>query len=366
MGLPLKITILSILIYIIAVILLFRFDPTGHFNFGNSVTVTLTIFGALVLGMLLFLGFKKDIMYGFKGSNLSWKNLWNITKLFLMVLLGLGIFLGFVTLIFKFMKNPPASKSVYTILNTLIFITTLAFFLYFIKDVETGNPYINLIKNFVLYLPCLLYDAIDWAKEQYRITTPTAFIILGIDILFIVLEKTWSKIKQLYNHRGTGKILLKGPIYLDTKNVIGSYEDIKPTINNINYSYYYGISFWIYINPQPPNTSISYNSYSTLFSYGDKPSLLYKADENKLKIQVKLNNEELRDIYLGNDLKLQKWNHFIINYDGGTLDVILNNKLISSSSSIAPYMTLDAVTVGQTNGIHGAIKDVEYFRKPLI
>ena len=93
MGLPLKITILSILIYIIAVILLFRFDPTGHFNFGNSVTVTLTIFGALVLGMLLVMGFKKDIMYGFKGSNLSWKNLWNITKLFLMVLLGLGIFL---------------------------------------------------------------------------------------------------------------------------------------------------------------------------------------------------------------------------------------------------------------------------------
>jgi hypothetical protein len=29
-------------------------------------------------------------------------------------------------------------------------------------------------------------------------------------------------------------------------------------------------------------------------------------------------------------------------------------------------MTLDAVTVGENNGIHGAIKDVVYFRKPLI
>jgi hypothetical protein len=93
---------------------------------------------------------------------------------------------------------------------------------------------------------------------------------------------------------------------------------------------------------------------------------MYKADENKLKIQVKINEDEIKNIYLGTDLKLQKWNHFIINYDGGTLDVFLNDKLISSSSSIAPYMTLDAVSVGDKNGIHGAIKDVVYFRKPVI
>jgi hypothetical protein len=366
MGLPLKITILSIIIYTIAAILLFRFDPTGHFNVGNSLTVTLTIFGSLVLGLLLIMGFKKDIMYGFKGGKLSWKNLWNITKVFFMVLLGLGIFLGFITLIFHFLQNPPMSKSFFTIFNILIFITTLAFFLYFIKDIETGNPYVNLIKNFVLYLPCLFYDAIDWAKEQYRITTPTAYIILGIDILFILLQQTWNKMKHLYHHHKTGQTLLEGPIYLDKRTVVGSFEDIKPSLNDKNYSYYYGMSFSIYINPQPPNTSISYNTYSTLFSYGNKPSLLYKADENKLKIQVKMNNEEMKNIYLGNDLKLQKWNNFVINYDGGTLDIILNNKLISSSSSIAPYMTLDAVTVGENNGIHGAIKDVVYFRKPLI
>ena len=36
MGLPLKITILSLIVYIISISLLFRYDPTGHFNFGSS------------------------------------------------------------------------------------------------------------------------------------------------------------------------------------------------------------------------------------------------------------------------------------------------------------------------------------------
>jgi hypothetical protein len=366
MGLSLKITVLSVIIYTIAIILLFRFDPTGHFNIGNSFTVTLTIFGSLILGLLLLLGFKKDIMYGFQGSNLTGTNLMNILKIGGMIILGLSLFLGFVTLIFHFMKNPPMTKSFFTVINTLIFATTIMFFLYFIKDIEVGNPYINLIKNFILYIPCLFYDFIDWAKEQYRITTPTAFIILGIDILFIVIQSLWGKVKHLYHHSKTGQTLLEGPIYLDKRRMIGSFEDLKPSLKDKNYSYYYGISFWIYINPQPPNTSISYTEYSTIFSYGDKPKLLYKADDNKLKIQIKMNNEELKNIYLGSDLKLQKWNHFVINYDGGTMDVLINDKLISSTSSIAPYMTLDAVAVGQDNGIHGAIKDVVYFRKPLI
>jgi hypothetical protein len=365
MGLPLKFTILSVLIYTIIIILLFRYDPTGHFKLGNATSVSITIFGAIVLGTLLFMGMKKKIMYGFQATQLTGHNLWEITKVFGMIVIGLAIFLGFVTLIFTFMKDPPMSRSVFTILNVLIFFTTISLFLYYMKDIEIGNPYFNLVKNLIMYIPCLFYEFIDWVKEQYRITTPTAFIILGIDILFVVLQQGWEKLRQIYQHNKSGHTLLEGPVYLDRLTYAGTFEDLK-SLKGKDFSYHYGISFWLYINPQPPNTSISYTEYCTVFNYGHKPKLLYKADENKLKIQVKINDDDVKNIYLGNDLKLQKWNHFIINYDGGTLDVILNDKLISSSSSIAPYMTLDAVSVGDNNGIHGAIKDVVYFRKPVI
>ena len=366
MSISLKWVLLTSLIYTIAIILLFRFDPTGHFELGNALTVSLTIIGSLLLGLILFLGIKKDIIYGFQGVPLNKNNMKNIAKTMGVILGVMAVFFGFVALLLYLLRMPPESKAFFTIMNVLIFVTTLSLLLYFIKDIEIGNPYFNLVKNVIMYIPCLFYDFIDWVKYQYSITTSTSLIILGIDIVFILIQKIWTKLQHIYKHSRPGHTLLEGPLYIDHKHTIGKFEDLKTLKDSKNFSYYYGISFWLYINPQPPNTSEAYNRYCTIFDYGEKPKILYKADENKLKVQVKMNNEETKNIYLGNDLKLQKWNHFVINYDGGTLDVLLNNKLISSSSSISPYMTLDAVSIGDNNGIQGAIKDVVYFRKPLI
>ena len=102
MGLPLKITILSIIIYTIAAILLFRFDPTGHFNVGNSLTVTLTIFGSLVLGLLLIMGFKKDIMYGFKGGKTFMEKFMEYHESFLYGIIRIRDIFGFYHINFSF------------------------------------------------------------------------------------------------------------------------------------------------------------------------------------------------------------------------------------------------------------------------
>ena len=269
--------------------------------------------------------------------------------------------------IFSFVKNPPVSKAFFTIFNVIIFSITLLLLLYIIKDYHFTNKYLHLIKSVIYYIPCLIYDFIDWAKYQYSITTPTSLIILGIDIAVIIVNGLWNKLKIFYQHnKNSDNILLEGPVYLNEKHNLGTFEDMKVAMKNKNYSYRYSLSFWIYINPQPPSTSAAYSEYTTLFDYGGKPTLLYKADDNQLKIQVVLNDEDTKNIYLGNDMKLQKWNHFIINYDGGTLDIILNDKLISSSGSIAPYMTLDIVSVGHNHGINGGIRDVVYFRNPVI
>lgn len=366
MSISIKWVLLSSIIYTIAIILLFRFDPSGHFNMGNAATVSLTIFGTLLLGVLLILGVKKDIIYGFQRATLNGNNMKNIAKTLGVILGVMAVFFGFVALVLHFMRTPPTSNAFFTVMNVLIFVTTMTLLLYFIKDIEVGNPYFNLVKNVIMYIPCLFYDFIDWVKYQYSITTPTALIILGIDMVFILIQKLWTKMQHMYKHSRPGHTLLEGPLYIDHKHNIGTFEDLKTIRDSKNFSYHYGISFWLYINPQPPNTSEAYNRYCTVFDYGGKPKMLYKADENKLKVQVKMNDEDTKNIYLGTELKLQKWNHIIINYDRGTLDILLNDKLISSSSSIAPYMTLDAVSIGENNGIHGAIKDVVYFRKPLI
>ena len=346
-------------------ILLFRYDPSGTFEMSNATSVATVFFGLGVIYLLLMMSFKNDVLFEYVG--LSGRNLWSILKMSLIIIVTLMTFIGILALIFHFVKNPPQSRAFFTIMNILIFSTSILFFLYLLKDYHFESPYLQLLQNVILYIPCLFYDLIDWAKEQYKITTPTAYIILAIDFVFILINYLWHKIKIYYeHHQKEGGLLLEGPVFLNKKEILGTFENMMEIKANKPISYHYGLSFKIYINPQPPNTSAAYNEYCTLFDYGGKPTLLYKADENKLKIQVKINDNETKNIYLGNDMKLQKWNHFIINYDGGTLDVILNGKLISSTGSIAPYITLDVVSVGHQNGINGGIRDVVYFRKPVV
>jgi hypothetical protein len=72
-----------------------------------------------------------------------------------------------------------------------------------------------------------------------------------------------------------------------------------------------------------------------------------------------------RILYKTDKIPLQKWNNFVINYENGTLDIFLNNTLIASDKSVIPYMTLDNVTSGSNNGIHGGMANVMYYEKPL-
>lgn len=346
-------------------ILLFRYDPSGTFSFGNATGVATVFFGLGVLYLLLMMSFKNDVIFNYVG--LTGRNIWSILKMSSIIVISLLAFIGLIYFVFSFVKNPPHSRALFTVMNILIFTTSILFVLYLIKDYQFESPYLQLIQNAILYVPCLVYDFIEWIKYQYSITTPTAYIILGIDTGLIILNAVWNKLKLNYEHKKTADgMLLEGPVFLNEKHTLGTFENMMEIKANKPINYHYGLSFKIYINPQPPSTSAAYTEYSTLFDYGGKPTLLYKADENKLKIQMKINDNETKNIYLGSDLKLQKWNHFIINYDGGTLDIILNDTLISSTSSIAPYMTLDVVSVGQNHGINGGIRDVLYFRKPVV
>jgi hypothetical protein len=165
------------------------------------------------------------------------------------------------------------------------------------------------------------------------------------------------------------------------------------------YDYRYAISAWIFLDAMPPSTNKSYQKYTSILSYGGKPDILYNPSENIILITMRMklgSNANKYDIleqsetnydddyfrsYTGTNSQtkdlsivivhrmehvlLQKWNQFVINCDGGTIDVFCNNELIKSQIKMVPYMTSDNLTVGQDGGVYGGICNVVYFNEPL-
>ena len=142
----------------------------------------------------------------------------------------------------------------------------------------------------------------------------------------------------------------------------------KPSATDImphNFNYHYGLSFMFYINPQPASTNANYNQFTNILNYNQSPQILYKGSSNTLKITMKQGKQPSKIVYESKEVLLQRWNHVFINYDGGTLDVFINNHLVSSTSSIVPYMTHNDAYVGANKGINGGIKNVIYFNENL-
>jgi len=249
-------------------------------------------------------------------------------------------------------------------------------------------PWFRLVVNTILYIPCILAGILDVIvaqiyKEKEKTKLPEV-ILLVISIILIAIYYLLPMGMQwvVATYQG-GKILVNESVVLKQPYTIASYillNDIDPAETNPVYEYNYALSLWLYLDALPPSTSAAFDKYTPVFSYGGKPSILYKASNNTMMITAKIKDltddmiartnsdrDENGDviIYKLENVLLQKWNHILINYNGGILDVFYNGKLVKSAKNIVPYMELDAMTIGSTNGINGAICNVVYYNDVL-
>ena len=231
------------------------------------------------------------------------------------------------------------------------------------------NGFISFIKNFILFIPCLLIRLAEYIKYEYKITGKPVWILLIIEFILIIL---WVILPVLFKYYfdKDGSKLLDGPVYLNKKHDIGNFENLhKKNLDDKKdnkFLYHYSLSAWFNINPQPPNTSTAYTKYTSILNYGNKPNVQYNGEKNSLRVITSLddkNGENLNEveIFETKNIAYQKWNNIVINYDGGDMDVFLNGELVGSKPGIAPYMRYENVSVGEVNGIHGGICNVKYY-----
>ena len=367
--------ILTTIIYIIILYLISKNDLTAHTGMYQGLYIFLAMLGFFLLGMIYLWGKSKDANYGKLGTppgQATWTSML-IKSLALVTFFGVA--LGIILLCFWAFGNVPTlMNGIVVSLNFAIIVSILGLVYYYSKDkalFTNTNTWKGLITNIIFYIPCIYVDIIEWIKYQYKITTRTDVIMLCIAISLFLVGSFKDKIHD-FLFRPKGMLLLNEPVWLNNKTTLGSYlelNDIKDDSNESddknNYKYNYAISAWIYINYQGPNTNPSYTEYTPLLSYGNKPNILYNGLKNTLKITMQQGQDGIKNVYKTTDLKMNKWNHFLLNYSGGTLDTFINGELQASEPGVIPYMEFDTLVGGSDNGIHGGICNVQYFKRYL-
>ena len=278
----------------------------------------------------------------------------------------------------------------------------------FIKKLGTGEKLdtiefiLNLIKYIIFFIPCLLVIGTENLHRDIKGTPTPVFMLLILELVLVCLVFFIPVVVSFLGRLNKHDLLAgQGPVYLDKYREIGNYQNfsrtkiaptnktmtlfdmnsnphynVKTELNVDNrmkspYKYTYSISFYLYINPQPPNTSAAYSGKdSVLFDYAGKPRIVYNGRTRTLAVKsqtLSSNNgdggAELKTIYETTDFKYQKWLFFVVNYEDNVIDVFIDGILVGSQENVPPFFGDDKVSIGEENGIQGSIRDIYYYEK---
>lgn len=379
---PLFIGLIMLIQFIIFLVIVYKYNPYYDPNKPNDYP-GLNQFIVLVVGFLyviLFMFLKEKLL---KNVNILSLDIETPTEdsFIIRTIATLLIFIVFILLTISIVwifSNLSIITSI--ISNSLIILLAICVIavIYFIlkKSIEQilpQNGFLSFVKNFILFIPCLLIRFSEYIKYEYKITTKPIWILIVVEIILISL---WVIVPIIFRYffDSDGSKLLVGPVYLNKKHDIGNFENLHQKNldekKDSKFLYHYSLSAWFNINPQPPNTSTAYTKYTSILNYGNKPNVQYNGEKNSLRVITTLedkNGEKLNEveIFETKNILYQKWNNIVINYDGGDMDVFLNGELVGSKPGIAPYMRYENVSVGEINGIQGGICNVKYYNHIL-
>lgn len=369
-------------IFLVIVTILISTYPGGFFQdkVNSPAVIILLLIICILWSIMLVVNLFPEI--GDKTLSLNKMNLFKraLLILFGFVISGLIIF----WLVYNIQQLSNQSSIVSFILNIALVIILLGLIyktinVQFPSENSKKNGFFNVIINLLFYIPCLfsgLFDSIGkFFVGEYNATNAGSLIMLIIAIILFLLYFMTPLLVNKYSLQG-GTQLVNKPVYTNSQYSLGTYETLN---GSSEFEYTYAISLWLFLDAVGPNMNESYETYTSLLNFANKPNILYNGKTNTLMITMEqknlktVSNNKLTDfdennnriIYKTDHFLLQKWNNIIINYNGGVLDIFINGELVKSDIGVVPYYTLDNLTIGENNGIRGGICNVIYFKKPL-
>ena len=314
---------------------------------------------AIYLFFLIFIYVSILIVLVVKGLEMKNNVNFPLKKYFINWLIVFLSGFGIIVLIFGIIFLFGFFSSHLLILKLLIIVVAILLLAALIKKFVVLQKINNLFINILLYLPCLLTDFLELSigGKSYIL-----FIIL--EIFLILLYLYYPQIQSALYTREASQLVNK-PIKLYEYNSLGTSQQLNKSEEP---QYNYAISFWVYLDSVSPSINNSYTQEGTILSLGKTPVVRYKSILNQVIVFAENTNEDInneRIVAKIEDIKLQKWNHVVINYSGGTMDIFFNGKLISSAQEVVPFQKFEILEVGQKNGTSGGLANLIYYRKSL-
>lgn len=218
-------------IYIILVLLTLISLTSIILSFINPLEVSSENIRYIIVGSTLFFMLMVALLYISTTKTVNSNTVFEYLSKFIGMFLsgGLFMFLAMLPFAIVFAGSQYFSNSLF-FLGAIILIITTALILYtFFRAFLTkqdDDSVGGLIKNTILYLPCLVIDFVEFVKVQYKITSAPYWILLIVDIVLISIFLSNIDIKNTFDF-SSKKTLLKDPIYLNKEKIVGNYEDLK-------------------------------------------------------------------------------------------------------------------------------------------
>jgi hypothetical protein len=257
------------------------------------------------------------------------------------------------------------------LVGLLIFLVGLAiFYKLFLNYLNRQTGWLGFVIQFLFYLPCLIVDFIQY---QYTNTSTVVFVLFIFEILLILSYIYIPILIEKLSISSNNIDLLKKSTFLNQSMTLTENQTFQvPSLTKGEFAFRknYAFSMWIYINTSE-SSSFPKSNRINIFDFGNgKPSISYRGDnqEGKYQIQYSNNNSVEPSVYYV-DIPSQKWNYVVFNIDNNVIDFFVNGSLVKSTitnnNNVASFSVLDNVTIGQDNGVEGAICNIKYYTTPM-
>lgn len=216
--------------YILFIILIYYYNPF-NINSNHPVFTKLLVLAVSFLYVMLFFFVKTRLDSG-EDVDLIKPVESNIIYKFIVTLITFVLIIYFIKGVIWILRNTSLITAIRNMMAIFIVIGVLGIvFLFMKKKINkaknaTGRKFSTLLIKFIMYLPCLLIDFVEYAKYEFNLTTKPVWILVSIETIFVSL---WLLIPIVFDKMMSydGINLLNSPQYLTSELTIGKYTQLQ-------------------------------------------------------------------------------------------------------------------------------------------